>query len=212
MNVLHVCANPRPIEESASKQLAAAFFARLVEKNPDVTVNNIDLYQEPPPYVSLDCYNYFQKASLDPNYKPNRDEDRASTYARNQAEALQQADVLVLTMPMWSGGPPAIMKSWLDQIMLPGILFKFEDGAVKPLHQLRRVVLLIASGLVYKEDDPRDGITTTMNNNFTFIGVTDIEVAWADGQDTTVYKDSVERKAMAVEAAQDLADDIATLP
>ena len=53
MNVLHICANPRPIEESASKQLAAAFFARLVEKNPDVVVNNLDLYQDPPPYLSL---------------------------------------------------------------------------------------------------------------------------------------------------------------
>lgn len=212
MNVLHVCANPRPIEASASKQLAAAFFARLVEKNPDVTVNNIDLYQEPPPYVSLEAYNYFVKSAKDPSYKPNREEDRASSYARGQAEALQQADVLVLTMPMWSGGPPAIMKAWLDQVMQPGILFKMENGQVKPLHQLRRVVLLIASGLVYKEDDPRDGITTTMNNNFTHIGVTDVDVAWADGQDADVYQDSADRKAMAVEAAQDIADDIATLP
>jgi FMN-dependent NADH-azoreductase len=212
MNVLHVCANPRPIEDSASKQLAAAFFARLVEKNPDVQVNNVDLYQEPPPYVSLDTFNFYCGGLYDPAFKPTKDQEKASTYAKGQAEALLQADVLVLTMPMWAGGPPAIMKSWLDQVMLPGILFKFENGGVHPLHQLRRVVLLIASGLVYKEDDPRDGVTTTMNNNFTFIGVTDIDVAWADGQDPILYKDGSDRKAMAVEAAQEIADDIATLP
>ena len=37
MNVLHICANPRPVEESASKQLATAFFGKLLEANPDLT-------------------------------------------------------------------------------------------------------------------------------------------------------------------------------
>jgi FMN-dependent NADH-azoreductase len=212
MNVLHVCANPRPIEESASKQLAAAFFARLVEKNPDVIVNNIDLYQEPPPYLSLDAFNYYVKPLLQPEYRTTKAEEKAGDYAKSQIDGILQTDVLVLTMPMWAGGPPAIMKAWLDQIMLPGILFEFTADGVKPLHQLRRVVLLISSGMVYKENDPRDGITSSMKNNFNFIGVTDLDVAWADGQDPQLNKDVAERKETAVEAAQDIADDVATLP
>jgi FMN-dependent NADH-azoreductase len=124
MNVLHVIANPRPIEESVSKQLAAAFFGKLLELNPDVTVNNVDLYQEPPPYLSL---RGLQAASTSPltdaAYKPTKVEEDAIRYAKQQAEVLRQADVLVLTMPMWAGGPPAIMKAWLDQVVQPELMY-----------------------------------------------------------------------------------------
>ena len=104
------------------------------------------------------------------------------------------------------------MKAWLDQVFQPTLLFSPGDDGMKMSHQLRRVVVLIASGDVYKEGDPRDGITTMMQNNFSFIGVTDVSYAWADGQEPTMYKDGDERKQMATEAAQDLADEVAELP
>ena len=200
------------MEESTSKQLAAAFFSRLVEKNPEAMVNNVDLYAEPPPYLGIEALRYFWKPLEDASYKPNREEERASNYARNQAEGVRSADVLVLTMPLWCGGPPAILKAWMDMVMQPSILYTMGPEGVKPLHQLRRVVVLVSSGDVYKENDPRDGLTTMLLNNFGFIGVTEISYAWADGQMKTIYADSEERKQLAIEAAQDLAEEIAELP
>jgi FMN-dependent NADH-azoreductase len=212
MNVLHILANPRPVEESTSKQLAAAFFGRLIERNPEVIVNNVDLYSEPPPYLSLDAWRYFYQSAVDPSYKPTRAQENATNYARNQGEALRQADVLVITVPMWAGSAPAIFKAWLDQVMQPGIMYGFGPEGVRPLHQLRRVVVLVSSGDVYKESDPRDGLTTMLQNDFGFIGVTEVNYAWADGQEKTMHADGEERKALATEAAQDLADEIAELP
>jgi FMN-dependent NADH-azoreductase len=212
MNVLHVCANPRPIEESTTKQLAAAFFSRLVEKNPEAAISNVDLYQEPPPFLSYAAYSRLYKPLTDPGYKATKQEEDAIKYASAQGEALRQADVLVLTMPLWCGGPPAIMKAWFDQVFSPGIVFDMGADGIKPLHQLRRVVVLTASGDVYKENDPRDGLTTLLNNNFGFVGVTDIAYAWADGQDPMTHDDAEDRKQTALEAAQDLAEEIAELP
>lgn len=212
MNVLHVIANPRPIEESVSKQLAAAFFGRLLEKNPEATVNNVDLYQEPPPYLSYEAYRRLYKPLAEPGYQPTKDEEKAITYAKAQAEQLRQADVLVLTMPMWAGGPPAIMKAWLDQVMQPELMFTCDAEGIKPLHQLRKVVLLVASGDVYKEGDDRDGLTPTIRNTFGFVGVTDIEVAWADGQDPNFFEDGADRKQAAIEMVEELAEETAELP
>lgn len=212
MNVLHILANPRPVEESTSKQLAAAFFGRLVERNPEAMVNNVDLYSEPPPYLNLEAWRYFYQSKIDPNYKPSKIQENATNYARNQGEALRQADVLVITVPMWGGSAPAIFKAWIDQVMQPGIMYDFGAEGVKPLHQLRRVIVLVASGDVYKEGDPRDGLSTMMTNNFGFIGVTDISYAWADGQEKSMFDDAEERKQNAIEAAQDLAEEIAELP
>lgn len=212
MNVLHIIANPRPVEESASKQLANAFFGKLLETNPDVTLNNIDLYEALPPYVSLEAYNRFFKAMNNPAYQPTPKEEKASAYALAQGALLKQADVLVLTTPLWGGSCPAILKAWLDQVCLPGIVFEFTPEGPKPTHQLRKVVLLVSSGDVYKENDHRDGLMPMINGLFEFLGVTDIEVAWADGQDPALYTDGAERKATAIEVAQELAEDIASQP
>ncbi len=212
MNVLHVIGNPRPIEESVSKQLATAFLSKLLDRNPDVTVNNVDLYQDPPPYISLDAYHRIYNPLTNPSYVPSKAEEAAIGYAKTQAEMLCQADILVLTMPMWAGGPPAILKAWLDQVVQPGLAYELGSDGVKPLHQLRKIILLVASGDVYKEGDDRDGLTPTIRNTFGFVGVTDIEVAWADGQDAHFHSDGAERKQAAIEMAEELAEDVAAAP
>lgn len=212
MNVLHVIGNPRPVEESVSKQLATAFFSKLLELNPDVTVNNIDLYQDPPPYISLDAYHRIYNPLANPAYTPSKAEESAISYAKAQAELLCQADVLVLTMPMWAGGPPAIMKAWLDQVVQPGLAFDVGPDGVKPRHQLGKIILLVASGDVYKEGDDRDGLTPIIRNTFGFIGVTDIEVAWADGQDPNFHDDGADRKQTALEMAEELAEEVSAAP
>ena len=51
MNILHVCANPKPTEESISKQIASAFIGKLIELKPEVELVNVDLYDENHPFI-----------------------------------------------------------------------------------------------------------------------------------------------------------------
>ena len=211
MNVLHVIANPRPAETSSSKKLAFEFFAALTEKNPDVVVNNVDLYQNKPPYVSAEALNYFWGPVANPAYIPAKAEETAANFSNNNAQALMDADVLVLTMPVWLNSMPAILKAWLDQVLVPGKMFEFGAEGLVPTHHLRTVVLLVSSDQVYKEGDVRDGLTPAMRAIFAYIGVEDVQIAWADGQDASRHFDSEQRREMAIEAAREIAEDIATL-
>ena len=211
MNVLHVIANPRPAETSASKKLAFEFFATLTEKNPDVVVNNVDLYQNKPPYVSAEALNYFWGPVANPAYIPSKAEETAANFSNNNAQALMDADVLVLTMPVWLNSMPAILKAWLDQVLVPGKMFEFGAEGLVPTHHLRTVVLLVSSDQVYKEGDVRDGLTPAIRAIFAYIGVEDVQIAWADGQDASRHFDSEQRREMAIEAAREIAEDIATL-
>lgn len=211
MNVLHVIANPRPAETSASKKLAFEFFAALTEKNPDVVVNNVDLYQNKPPYVSAEALNYFWGPVANPAYIPSKAEEAAANFSNNNAQALMDADVLVLTMPVWLNSMPSILKAWFDQVLVPGKMFTFGAEGLVPTHHLRTVVLLVSSDQVYKEGDLRDGLTPALRAIFAYIGVDDIQIAWADGQDSSRHFDSNERREMAIEAAKDIAEDIAGL-
>lgn len=212
MNILHVCANPKPTEESVSKQLAAAFFGKMIELRPDIELVNVNLYDEKPPFYSYELYKRVWSPVFDESYEPSKAEEMAMNYAAGQAEAFNAADVLVLTMPMWNFTVPAIMKAWMDQVLCPGLTFTIspEEG-VKPLHKVKSIVLLAASGGVYKEDDERDALSRQVRAAFGFIGIDDIEIVWADGQNPLFNMDSDERKAMAIEAAAETAEDIAEL-
>jgi FMN-dependent NADH-azoreductase len=212
MNILHVCANPKPTEESVSKQLAAAFFGKIIELKPEVELVNVDLYDEKPPFYSYELYKRAWYPVFDDSYEPSKAEEMAVNYAAKQAEAFNTADVLVLTMPMWNFSVPAIMKAWMDQILSPNLTFTIspEEG-VKPLHKVKSIVLLIASGGVYKEDDERDALSRQVRAAFGFIGIEDVEIVWADGQNPLFNMDHNERKEMAIEAAAEIAEDIADL-
>lgn len=209
MNILHVCANPKPTEESVSKQLAAAFFAALVEKVTDFEVSNVDLYQEPPPYVSYECFRGFWNPVFIKDYRITPDEEKAIAYAREQGKLFNQADVIVLTTPMWNYSIPSILKAWIDQVIAPEITFKMTPTGPQPMHHVKQIILLVASGGVYKEGDERDCLSSEIKAAFGFLGITEISVAWADGQNTMFYHDSALRKTFAVEAAQELAESVA---
>ena len=211
MNVLHVCANPKPTEESVSKQLAAAFFGKLIELKPELELINLDLYDEKPPFCSTEFYHAIWNPVMDESYERTKVEEMAMNYASKQAEAFNAADVLVLTVPMWNFSVPAIMKAWMDQVICPGLTFNMTPTGATPLHKIKSVVLLMASGGIYMEDDPRDALSRQISHTFNFIGINDIEIVWADGQSPLFATDGEDRKAMALEAAIETAEDIAEI-
>lgn len=47
-------------------------------------------------------------------------------------ERVRAAEALVLVFPAWNFGPPAILKGWLDRVMVPGVAFKLVDGDIRP--------------------------------------------------------------------------------
>ncbi len=58
-------------------------------------------------------------------------------------ELLQSAQILVFVYPTWWSSMPAILKGWLERIMVPGVGFRFDEksGKVKPgLLHVKRIV------------------------------------------------------------------------
>lgn len=58
------------------------------------------------------------------------------------AERLKRSQILVFVYPTWWSGLPAVLKGWLERIMVPGVAFGFNDeGKVVPqLGHVRRIV------------------------------------------------------------------------
>ncbi|MEC7107860.1 MAG: NAD(P)H-dependent oxidoreductase [Verrucomicrobiota bacterium] len=212
MNILHVCANPKPTEEAISKQLASAFFGKLIELKPEVELINVDLYDEKPPFFSYELYKRVWYPVFNSEYAPNKAEEMSTNYADAQIEKFNDADILVLTMPMWNYSVPAIMKAWIDQVLLPGKTFSIsKEEGINGLHKIKRIVLLVSSGAAYKEDDDRDALSRQVRHAFEFVGINEIDVVWAEGQNPMFFDNAEESKSFAIEAAIEAAEDIAEM-
>jgi len=208
MNILHICADPNPTEESISKQLAVTFFRTLAERNPDVDITNVDLYENPPPFLDYQAIRGFWFPVFIDGHQPTDDEQLAGTYGIEQGEIFNTSDVVVLTIPMWNFSVPAILKAWMDQVLSPSVAFNMDKHGTTPLHKVRKLILLVSSGDVLKEDDERDALTPLITSAFGEAGIKNISIAWADGQYAFKYTDSETRKSMALEAAEELAEEV----
>lgn len=211
MNVLHVVANPKPLAEAHSKQLAEAFFKALKAGKPGVAMTEVDLYSNPPPFYNYEAYRHFWYPAYDAAYKPTDQEKAAVKYAMAQGDLVKKADVLVLTTPMWNFGMPAILKAWLDQVIAPSLTFSMGPGGPKPLHKIRKVVVLASSGGAYAAGDLRDGVRNGVTAAMGFMGIGDVDVVWSEGQNPFFFKDHAERHGRAVNDAASLGAKIAAL-
>jgi putative NADPH-quinone reductase len=62
---------------------------------------------------------------------------------------LQAAEALVFVYPTWWGGPPAMVKGWLDRVWVEGVAFRRVAGSNRPrarLTNIRRLVVVTTHG------------------------------------------------------------------
>lgn len=102
-----------PDKESYNYALAAAYVEGAEKSGAEVRRINIgDLDFSP----NLK-YGYRKRTELEPDLVMAQ-------------EALTWADHLVWIYPVWWGSVPAIMKGFLDRVLLPGFAFKKKEGSV----------------------------------------------------------------------------------
>lgn len=77
-------------------------------------------------------------------FDPARNREGVERYV----ERLFAAQALVLCFPVWTFGPPAILKGFMDRVMIPGVSFKLDEhGVLRPnLTHLRRLVAVTTYG------------------------------------------------------------------
>jgi NAD(P)H dehydrogenase (quinone) len=71
------------------------------------------------------------------------DEPVCDPMVADHARLVQRAEMLVFVYPTWWSGLPAILKGWLERVMVPGVGFVLDarTNKVRPgLGQVRRVV------------------------------------------------------------------------
>lgn len=139
---LHITSSARG-GQSYSRGLSAAIINKLVSRNEIGTVVERDLTLSPPPFLDETLIGEFYKHADG----TGEDGKQLLAYADAIFNEMNQADVIVISTPMYNLGMSALLKGWLDQLVRVGLTYKFnEDGSKTGCLTGKKVYLAIASG------------------------------------------------------------------
>ncbi|MDO8775774.1 MAG: NAD(P)H-dependent oxidoreductase [Burkholderiaceae bacterium] len=185
--LLHIDSSARPGRAgehphgSHSRRLSHAFVTRWLAARPGDDVIYRDLGTTPPRPV--------QHEWIPSAFTPEAQRTPAQRAALKESDALvseiQQADVVVIGMPMYNFGMPSPLKAWVDGIVRIALTFDVDPERADPYVPLladkpRRVVVLTSRG---SHGFDAGGAQAALNHADTalrevlgFIGITDVHV------------------------------------
>jgi NAD(P)H dehydrogenase (quinone) len=135
MRVLVVHAHPS--RTSFSRAVADTAEAALRTGGHDVTV------------VHLDDEGFRPAMSAEERAAYETDEPILDAQVAMHADLVAAAEALVFVYPTWWAAPPAVLKGWLERVLVPGVAFTFQPGTreVRPgLRHVRRLVGITTYG------------------------------------------------------------------
>ena len=155
-----------------STQLADDFVARFR----DARVVRRNLALDPLPHLDATRFGAFTTPAEQRSF-----EQRAIVAESDELIAeLQQAEVLVIGLPMYNFGVPTQLKSWFDHVARAGVTFRYtEKGPVGLLAGKKAYVFATRGGLY--AGTPRDTQTAYVRDFLNFLGIADVQFVYAEG-------------------------------
>lgn len=129
MRALVVAAHPNP--DSFTHELARRATQGLTSSGHDTTL------------LDLAAIGFRAAMSPDERAAYHSDEPVLDPMVAEHAALITSAEVLVFVYPTWWSGLPALLKGWLDRVLVPGVGFRFDDksGKVRPgLTNVRHII------------------------------------------------------------------------
>lgn len=162
MNHLIIYAHPNPQSFSAS---ICKYLAK-VSKSDGHSVSIRDLYKlNFNPVLSADDFESLRKGITPKDIK-------------TEQRFVTSADFISIVFPLWWTGYPAILKGWIDRVLLNGFAFKHSPKTgITPLLVGKKVQLITTMGASvkdYEENGLLDAMALTMGDNvWSFCGCDD---------------------------------------
>lgn len=96
----------------------------------------------------------------------------------NEQKFIQWADLICFVYPIWWSGMPAILKGYVERVLVMGYAFEFAGDVVIPKLQNKKIAIFNTTGFknVYKDKVKLDALNTiTQDCIFGFCGMQTVE-------------------------------------
>jgi FMN-dependent NADH-azoreductase len=145
--LLHLDSSVFPGERSASRAVTDTFRQAWQEQHPDGVVVYRDLAAAPVPHITAEAYT----AGLSDPAGHTPAQTAALAARLELIEELEQADAVLLGAPMYNYAIPSTLKTWLDNVLLPG-----RTSGETPSSKGTPVVVVASRGGSYRPGTPRE--------------------------------------------------------
>ena len=153
--------NDKPSYNSISKSLAQQFCDHWLTKNEGAEFIYNDLGDQAPPTITQDWI----AAVFTPEEQQSTEQQRLLALSDRLIDELQQADIILISTPMYNYGMPAALKAWFDQVIRINRTFSFDlkrgDFPLRPILSGKKLVLVYSCGEFGFGDE---GIRAGMNH------------------------------------------------
>ncbi|MDP3787155.1 MAG: NAD(P)H-dependent oxidoreductase [Candidatus Omnitrophota bacterium] len=171
--LLHIIATPRE-DESRTLQVSNTFLKALKEKHPDLTIEELNLFKEELPSLTL--------KRVDGKYILLGGKDLSGEFKEaweeiiSHIERFLSADAYLLSVPMWNFGIPYKLKHYIDIIIQPKYLFRYTEKGPEGLVKGKKMAVVTSRGGDYSAGGMRQYDTQEpyLRAIFGFVGITDI--------------------------------------
>jgi FMN-dependent NADH-azoreductase len=186
MKLLHIIATPNP-STSRTLRVSTAFLECLQTKYPDLRVDVLDLFAHDLPSVVGD--NIETKYTLMIGQPIDKSHQVSWQQIEREIQHFLAMDVYLISTPMWNFSIPYILKYYIDSIVQPGYLYRYnEQGQPIGLTLGKKMVCITSRGGDYRADGPfaaYDYQEPYLRSIFGFVGITDIQFIHAQPMDIT---------------------------
>ncbi len=202
IDTLIINAHPDPHSTaSATNRMVAHLLAKLPAGSVQ-TVNLAEADIQPLDKAVLEMFT----VTLFQGQQPNEEQAALQARLMSVVNQVKSARRLVIAYPMYNFGIPALLKNWLDNLVIPSETFRYgEDGTPKGLMGEHKVLLLQASGSVYSEgpmaqmDFASSYLKTLLGG---FLGFASVDTVYAEGTAGDWYA-AVQRACAKIDAVYD---------
>ena len=160
---------------SVTNKLADNLIEQIIKKYPKVKIIERDLNENPAANMSSDSIIAF--------YTPLEKQDDKIKKILEPSNLLVQevliSDTIIVCAPMYNFGIPSSLKAWIDNIVRPGLTFKYGKKGVEGLiGDKTNVIILTSSGGSYSSVDGQkmDFVSPYLKAIFGFMGVKNINI------------------------------------
>lgn len=181
-------------DTSFSNQLSNAVIEKLTAANPETEVKTLDLTKTPLPYLTNSHIN----AVYAPEETHTPEQKEVLKYSNEAIKTLLESDVIVIGVPLYNFGIPAVLKGWIDQIARAGKTFSYSAEGPKGLVTDKKVYLSIASGAIFSEGPYKsyDFSESYLRAVFGFLGMTDVTTFRVEGTAIPDFAENALPKAL----------------
>jgi FMN-dependent NADH-azoreductase len=209
MKLLHVIATPRH-QQSHTLRVSEAFLSALRARRDDVEIEVVDLYNHDLPALAGD--NIDAKYTLMVGQPIDRSHEESWRQIERLIERFLAADAYLISAPIWNLGIPYALKYYIDCVVQPGYLFRYDEtGRPVGLVHDKKMLCVTSSGGDYSAGSPLHAYNfhePYLRTIFGFVGITDVTFIGAQPMDITPdLRDAALAVALdEAEAAVDLGD------